>query len=213
MTNTITPVYPSTLQADELSRRQVAEMLQTTARSVEKLTASGYLPDLRAGRVLSLARRPFLYTDGVQPVLRQAVAQIDPDGERDYIGEGAMLTDAQQLDADRRWWRCDAEQVVAAGLLPVTLAGFVVTVLKIIDTETQVRRVIPGRGAQTTTVEVRYAFSASIAGRSRALGEPERDYLAPDLSDQERDTVQVMLGGRSSARSGGPFAYLPQIGA
>jgi hypothetical protein len=199
MTNTITPVYPSTLQADELSRRQVAEMLQTTARSVEKLTASGYLPDLRAGRVLSLARRPFLYTDGVQPVLRQAVAP--------------MLTDAQQLDADRRWWRCDAEQVVAAGLLPVTLAGFVVTVLKIIDTETQVRRVIPGRGAQTTTVEVRYAFSASIAGRSRALGEPERDYLAPDMSDQERDTVQVMLGGRSSARSGGPFAYLPQIGA
>lgn len=92
----------------------------------------------------------------------------------------------------------------------MTLAGFTVTVLRIIDTEVQVRNPIPGRDGERAAVEVRYAFNATLAGRVRALGDPERDYVADDLSPQERHSVLMLLGGRSAARSGGPFAYLPR---
>lgn len=211
MTIKITHVHPTALGSDELSRRQAADMLQISPGGMEKLYASGYLPDLSAGRILNLARRPFLRADGVQPVLRQAPAQIDPDPEREYMGEGAHLTDAQQLDADRQWWRCDASQVVTAGLLPVTVAGFVVTVLRIEGIEKQVRRIVQNRDGDPAAVEVRWSFDATIAGRVRALGEPDRDYLAPGLEADERDAVVAMLAGRSSARSGGPIAYLPQV--
>lgn len=58
-------------------------------------------------------------------------------------------------------------------------------------------------------VELRHSFTATLAGRVRALGEPKLDFIASDLTDDEQATVRTMLSGRSAARSGGPVAYLP----
>lgn len=206
----LVPVHQATIPGDTLSRRQAADMLQMNPRGVEKLLTTGYLPDLSVSRIVGLARRPVIHADGQQPVLRQAPAELDTEDDRDYLGEGAALTDEQQVEADRQWWRCDPEAVVNAGLLPVTISGFFTTVLKIHGVEVQVRRVIPGSEGRKSSVEVRYGFHATLAGRVRALGEPESDYIAPDLSNEEREAVLTFLGGRSTARSGGPIAYLPR---
>ncbi|MDN3461131.1 hypothetical protein [Rhodococcus sp. APC 3903] len=66
--------------------------------------------------------------------------------------------------------------------------------------------------------EVRHSFEATLAGRVLELGHPrEHDngpgafYISGDLSSDEKDRVLFLLKGRSTAKSGGPIAYLPEV--
>lgn len=204
----------------ELSKPKAADLLQMNQRGISLLLDSGYLPDLEIGRIMRLAGRSILATDGNQPVLRQAAARpapvderSDPSGRRRaFVGDSAQLSDIDVVEADRMWWRSDPDTVCEAELLPVTLAGFPVTVLKILGADGGPDRVVRPKkaGGSREFVEVRHAYKAELAGRVRQLGSPELDYIAPNLSPAEQETVRIFLESRSTARSGGPIAYLPK---
>lgn len=116
-----------------LTRQQAASVLQITKRSVAKLLDSKYLSALTVDRVTALSKYPALLSPDQQPVLRQRIAQRASQEPlpRAWIGESANLTDSEVVDVDSRWWRCSPDRIVDAGFLPVTIAGFVVTVLQI----------------------------------------------------------------------------------
>lgn len=205
-----------------LSRRQAAEQLQISPGGIDRLLDSRYLPDLSVQRIWDLSKRRILIADGCQPVLRQglmAPADDDPSTKypREFIGESADLTNDQVLAADQQWWRCEPQNVVNARFLPVTIAGFPVTVLKILGDRERDRithRFTARNGREMT--EIRYSFEARLAGRVKELGHLHADEdsseafcIDPDLSDAERERVLFLLKGRSTAQSGGPIAYLP----
>ncbi len=200
-----------------LTRPQAADLLQVSPRTVDLLLDSGYLPDLGIERVLRAARTPYLeVVDADQPVLRQALAKPEPERPdvRPFMGESATLSDADVVLADCMWWRADPDLVVKAELLPVTVGGFVVTVLWVRGVASAERVLLEAGGGSRRrsrdVTHVRYAFEATLAGRVRALGEPGRDYVDPTLPPELADAARVMLGARSTARSGGPIAYVPR---
>jgi hypothetical protein len=153
-----------------------------------------------------------LVAKGDQPVLRQGVKEAaGPNDPRPFIGESTDHDDDEVLEVDRMSWRCNKDAVLAAGLLPVTMSGFPVTVLKILDEEPIDERYESVSASGRRTVEVRWKFSAELAGRVRILGDPDADFIRPTLTPQERAVVVRFLSGRSAARSGGPMAYLPKV--
>lgn len=194
-----------------LTRQQAASVLQITKRSVAKVLDSKYLSALTVDQITTLSKYPALLSPDQQPVLRQRIAQQAGQETlpRAWIGESANLTDSEVVDADSRWWRCSPDNIVHARFLPVTIAGFVVTVLHIHglrDTATREWDSKQGRAGH----EVRHAFEATLAARVRELGHPESNFVNPTLTPQEANHVRTILGGRSSAHSGGPIAYLPE---
>lgn len=209
---TILTTPPSGRPSGHLSRRQAADLLEMNVQGIDKLLNSGYLPDLKLERLLTLAARPMLVAKGDQPVLRQGVKELaGPDDRREFIGESTDHDDDEVLEVDRMWWRCNKDAVLAAGLLPVTMSGFPVTVLKILDEEPRAQRYESVSASGRRIVEVRYEFFAELAGRVRTLGVPDADFVSPTLTPQERAVVVRFLSGRSAARSGGPMAYLPKV--
>ncbi|WP_247706325.1 DNA-binding protein [Streptomyces liliiviolaceus] len=81
--------------------------------------------ELRARQTASLDHLPV----SELAVLRVDVARPVQEPDRLWIGFAASLPPADLLRALRGWWRCDAASVAAAGVLPVTLSGYVVAVL------------------------------------------------------------------------------------
>ncbi|MEV5016644.1 DNA-binding protein [Streptomyces sp. NPDC053780] len=191
------------------TRSQAAHVLGVSANTVGKLLGSGFLRDLQAARVCALARAPHVsVVQGVLPVLRTAAAVCPADGDddRDFIGDSPDLSDEQFLRASRQWWRCDPETIVAAGVLPVAVAGWVTGVLAVQGHEGTRHG---GRG------EVRHSFTATVAGRVGALDAPATfRVLATDRA--VADLTGTLLGARvHTAVSGGPIAYLrvqPAVG-
>lgn len=184
------------------TRSQAANALGLSPNTVGKLLDSRFLRDLQATRVLTLARAPHVsVVQGVLPVLRTAAAAppLDEDDDRDFIGDSPDLTDEQFLRASRQWWRCEPETIVAAGVLPVAVAGWVTGVLTITGHDGTQHR---GRG------EVRHSFTATVAGRVGTLDAPESfRVLATDRA--VADLTGRLLGARvHTAVSGGPIAYL-----
>ena len=209
-----TTVFP------HLSRRQAADQLQISLGGIDRLLASGYLPDLSVQRIWDLSTRRILIADGCQPVLRQGLktlADDDPSTKypREFMGESWDLDDDEVVAADQQWWRCEPQNVVNARFLPVTIAGFPVTVLRIRGVREAVPHRFTARNGHEMT-EIRYSFDAELAGRARELGHLRADedcveafYVDPALPDAERERVLLLLKGRSTAQSGGPIAYLP----
>ena len=151
---------------DVLTRAQAQMVLGLTPKTVSMLLASRFLPDLRASRVHALSRaRRIIVTSGRLPVLRAGAAVPPPEDydRREFLGDGAGLSDRQFLEASRRWWRCDADAVVSAGLLAVAVGGWVTGVLAVRGVERSWRH---GSG------QVRYAFDAEVAGRVGVLDDP-----------------------------------------
>lgn len=207
----------------QVSRKRAADMLRLSVGAIAALESSGYLPDRSITRILELAQSPFMVAvDRPVPVLRQADASPAPDHERDvrlsatraWIGDSAFLSDQQVLEACRAWWRTDPDAICEAGILPVTRAGFVTTVLRIDGLAGTDRVDVPATEAKGAYREIRHCFHARLAGRVGALGDPASYQLKDQTVEGEyRELTQRMLGRRSAARSGGPMAYLPTIAA
>lgn len=109
-------------------------------------------------------------------------------------GFSATMPPEDLLHLLRGWWRCDAASVTAGGLLPVTVAGYVVAVLTNLD-------------QWETNGQGRTAFpDAVLAGYVTDLTTPAIHITAPDATS--RETAQLLLGTRLASDSGGPIAYV-----
>lgn len=88
---------------------------------------------------------------------------------RKYIGESAIHSDAECVEANQgQWAGFNVDHVLGARFLPVTLRKFPVSVLQIHDVNDD--------------DEERVSFVATLAGRVRELGAPELNYIDPSLS-------------------------------
>ncbi|MFJ6141572.1 hypothetical protein [Kitasatospora sp. NPDC092286] len=187
---------------DVLTRNQAASLLGLSPNTVTKLLNSDFLPDLRASRVLALSRAPQVtVTTGYLPVLRTAAAAppADPaEDPRPFLGDSATISDLEFLEANRMWWRCDAERIVQAGVLAIAVAGWVTGVLSIHARE----------DSRVGRTEIRHSFKAEVAGRVGLLDDPN-SYRVLATDPALATLTGQLLGARvQAAVSGGPIAYL-----
>ncbi|MFE7524638.1 DNA-binding protein [Kitasatospora sp. NPDC057542] len=177
---------------------------------MKKLMATGVVPGVREqGRQVfplaalqALQDRPsadltVLGTVEVAVLRSDAPARVN-EPDRDWIGFGTVLDQAQLLAALSGWWRCDPARVAAGGVLPVTVAGFVVAVLTAL-TEWE------SDGTSGTTGRYRFP-KARLAGYLTDLTAPAN---AADPADAEDARLAgLLLGTRLPSVSGGPIAYV-----
>ncbi|WP_151775786.1 hypothetical protein [Streptomyces abyssomicinicus] len=185
-----------------LSRAEAASILDLSVNTVTKLLDSGFLPGLAVSQVTALSRAPQVSVkEGVLPVLRTGApaAPRRADDTRKVIGTGATMDDELFLEASRQWWRCDPEAIVAAGVLPVAVAGWVVGVLAV-------------HGVQETRRyqhnEVRHSFTAEITGRVGTLDDASSYHVTAKDPALAELTGQLLGARVKGAVSGGPIAYL-----
>ncbi|AJP05416.1 hypothetical protein TU94_00245 [Streptomyces cyaneogriseus subsp. noncyanogenus] len=191
-----------------LTTGQVAEELGCAVTTFRRLVQAGLLPGLsrRGVRVMTplsvvqaLSARPSAALQQLDvkevPVLRVDVAKPVDDPEREWIGFTASLGPEDLLKALRGWWRCDPASVAAAGVLPVTLSGYVVAVLT-------------GLERWERNAEGRYAFpDARLAGYVTDLATPRLTITA--RTNRDRKLAELLLGTRLASHSGGAIAYVP----
>ncbi|WP_158845633.1 DNA-binding protein [Streptomyces sp. NRRL WC-3742] len=178
---------------------------------MKKLMATGVVPGVREqGRqVFPLAALQQLQARPVAELTVLGMAEVavlrsdaptrveEPD--RDWIGFGAALNEAQLLAALSGWWRCDPARVAAGGVLPVTVAGFVVAVLTgLAEWESD--------GTAGTAGRFRFP-KARLAGYLRDLTAPANAAAPADPEDAR--LAGQLLGTRLPSVSGGPIAYVP----
>ncbi len=184
-----------------VSRQKAAELLKTSVSSIQFLLDSGYLPDLDAKRLLTMADYPLLYSDTDYPVLQQALgadSQPEPLLNRTRVGESAQHSDAVCLLANQgAWMGFRDSDVLSARFLPVTLRKFTVSVLHVTG--------ILG------TVGDRTVYDATLAGRVRELGNPDLNYIDPSLSPADQDIVHTLLTSRSTSNVPGPCGKLKTL--
>ncbi|MGW7444979.1 DNA-binding protein [Kitasatospora sp. NPDC054795] len=188
---------------------QAGAALGCSIPTVKKLLATGVVPGVReAGRQVfplaalqQLQARPAADLAALGPaevaVLRSdAPARVEEPG-REWIGFGTGLDEAQLLAALSGWWRCDPARVAAGGVLPVTVAGFVVAVLT---------GLTAWESDGTVGTAGRYRFpKARLAGYLTDLTAPAN---AADPADPEDVRLAgLLLGTRLASVSGGPIAY------
>ncbi|MFE4600466.1 DNA-binding protein [Kitasatospora indigofera] len=177
---------------------------------MRKLMATGVVPGVRdTGRQVfplavlqQLQTRPaadltVLGAPEVAVLRSDAPAKVE-EPDREWIGFGAGLDEAQLLASLSGWWRCDPARVAAGGVLPVTVAGFVVAVLTGL-TEWEADGTVGTAG--------RYRFTrARLAGYLSDLTAPVN---AADPADpQDARLAGLLLGTRLASVSGGPIAYV-----
>ncbi|MCX5373564.1 helix-turn-helix domain-containing protein [Streptomyces sp. NBC_00015] len=190
-----------------LTTGQAAEELDCAVTTFRRLVHAGLLPGISRrgvrvmiplGTVQALSARPHapLQQMGTSEiaVLRVDTAQPADDADRDWIGFAATLSPDSLLKALRGWWRCNAASVAAGGVLPVTLAGYVVAVLTGLD-----------RWEKNT--EGRHAFpDARLAGYVTDLAAPHT--VITSSIDGDRRLAELLLGTRLTSHSGGAVAYV-----
>lgn len=127
-------------------------------------------------------------------VLRVDAARASNDSDRTWIGYAPHLGVSNILKSLRGWWRCDPGSIAAAGVLPVTLSGYVVAVLTGLDTWQ--------RNSQG-----RYAFpDARLAGYVTDLAAPKVEI--PSTRSEDHELAALLLGTRLQSNSGGAIAYV-----
>ncbi|MET9618132.1 DNA-binding protein [Kitasatospora indigofera] len=177
---------------------------------MKKLIATGVVPGVREqGRQVfplaalqRLQARPaadlaVLGASEVAVLRSDAPARVE-EADRAWIGFGTGLDEAQLLAALSGWWRCDPARVAAGGVLPVTVAGFVVAVLT---------GLAEWEADGTVGTAGRYRFTkARLAGYLTDLTAPVN---AADPADpQDARLASLLLGTRLPSFSGGPIAYV-----
>ncbi|MFJ1796850.1 DNA-binding protein [Kitasatospora griseola] len=189
---------------------QAGTALGCSIPTVKKLMATGVIPGVRGqGRqVFPLAAlqqlqvRPAADLTALGPaevaVLRSdAPAKVD-EPDREWIGFGAALNEAQLLAALSGWWRCDPARVAAGGVLPVTVAGFVVAVLT---------GLTGWESDGTVGTAARFRFpKARLAGYLTDLTAPAN--VADPAVPEDARLASLLLGTRLASVSGGPIAYV-----
>lgn len=190
---------------------QAGTALGCSIPTVKKLMATGVVPGVRdTGRQVfplaalqQLQARPaadltVFGTPEVAVLRSDAPARVD-EPDRDWIGFGTALDQAQLLAALSGWWRCDPARVAAGAVLPVTVAGFVVAVLTGIQ---------EWEADGTVGTTGRYRFpKARLAGYLTDLTAPAN---TADPTDPEYARLAgLLLGTRLPSVSGGPIAYVP----
>ncbi|WP_241003078.1 DNA-binding protein [Streptomyces sp. CB01881] len=189
---------------------QAGTALGCSIPTVKKLMATGVVPGVREqGRQVfplaalqQLQARPaadltVLGAPEVAVLRSDAPARVE-EPDRDWIGFGAALDQAQLLAALSGWWRCDPARVAAGGVLPVTVASFVVAVLTGL-TEWE------ADGTAGTAGRFRFP-KARLAGYLTDLTAPAN---AADPADPEDVRLAgLLLGTRLASVSGGPIAYV-----
>ncbi|MEU3571391.1 DNA-binding protein [Kitasatospora sp. NPDC036755] len=190
---------------------QAGTALGCSIPTVKKLMATGVVPGVREqGRQVfplaalqRLQARPAadltaLGTGEVAVLRSDAPARVE-ELDRQWIGFGTGLDQAQLLAALSGWWRCDPARVAAGTVLPVTVAGFVVAVLT---------GLAGWESDGTVGTAGRYRFpKARLAGYLTDLTAPAN---AADPTDAEDARLAgLLLGTRLPSVSGGPIAYVP----
>ncbi|MFE7564187.1 DNA-binding protein [Kitasatospora sp. NPDC057500] len=189
---------------------QVGTALGCSIPTVKKLLATGVVPGVReqgrqvfplaALQALQICPAADLTVLGVPEVavLRSdAPARVD-EPDREWIGFGTALDEAQLLAALSGWWRCDPARVSVGGVLPVTVAGFVVAVLTgLAEWESD--------GTVGTTGRYRFP-KARLAGYLTDLTAPANAAAPADAEDAR--LAGLLLGTRLPSVSGGPIAYV-----
>ncbi|GGS72367.1 hypothetical protein GCM10010222_11460 [Streptomyces tanashiensis] len=191
-----------------LTTGQAASELGMAITTFRRLVHAGLLPGLstRGVRVMipletvqALSSRPLAPLHRLPAhevaVLRMRGADPSPSGTAQGTAGFSTVLLADDLLANLRgWWRCDAASVAAGGVLPVTVAGYVVAVL------TNLQR-------WETSDTGRSAFpDAVLAGHVTDLTRPTIRLTAPDT--ESRTAAQLLLGTRLASDSGGPIAYV-----
>ncbi|MFF4384586.1 DNA-binding protein [Kitasatospora sp. NPDC001547] len=189
---------------------QAGTALGCSIPTVKKLMATGVVPGVREqGRQVfplaalqALQARPAadltaLGAAEVAVLRSDAPARVE-EPDRQWIGFGTALNEAQLLAALSGWWRCDPARVAAGGVLPVTVAGFVVAVLTgLAEWESD--------GTVGTTGRFRFP-KARLAGYLRDLTAPANAANPQDPEDAR--LAGLLLGTRLASVSGGPIAYV-----
>lgn len=191
-----------------LTTGQAAQELGCAITTFRRLVHAGLLPGLsrRGVRVMvplnvvqSLSQRRHSPLDRLDAreiaVLRVDAAKQVQEPDRNWIGFAASLAPEDLLKALRGWWRCDVPSVAVAGVLPVTLSGYVVAVLT-------------GLERWERNAEGRYAFpDARLAGYVTDLATPRLAITA--RTNRDRELAELLLGTRLASHSGGAIAYVP----
>ncbi|MFJ8955310.1 helix-turn-helix domain-containing protein [Streptomyces sp. NPDC102381] len=190
-----------------LTTGQAAQELGCAITTLRRLVHAGLLPGLtRHGvrvmipldAVQNLAARAHAPLGHVEAdeiaVLRVDAARQVTESDREWAGFAASLPPDALLKALRGWWRCDAASVAAGGVLPVTVAGYVVAVLT-------------GLEQWESNAQGRRAFShARLAGYVTDLAAPTKALTATAAG--ERRLADRLLGTRLPSHSSGPIAYV-----
>ncbi|NEB04241.1 helix-turn-helix domain-containing protein [Streptomyces sp. SID13726] len=191
-----------------LTTGQAAEELGCAITTFRRLIQAGLLPGLsrRGVRVMiplevvqALRERRHAPLGQLQAtevaVLRVDTARPTTEPDRSWLGFAVRLAPEDLLKALRGWWRCDAASVAAGGVLPVTLAGYVVAVLT-------------GLERWEKNTEGRHAFpNARLAGYTTDLATPQT--VITSSADDDRRIAELLLGTRLASNSGGAIAYVP----
>ncbi|MFF1794009.1 DNA-binding protein [Kitasatospora sp. NPDC058263] len=165
--------------------------VRDTGRQVFPLAA---LQQLQARPAADLT---MLGTPEVAVLRSDAPARVD-EPDREWIGFGTGLDAAQLLAALSGWWRCDPARVAAGGVLPVTVAGFVVAVLTgLAEWESD--------GTVGTAGRFRFP-KARLAGYLTDLTAPVN--VADPADTEDARLAGLLLGTRLTSVSGGPIAYV-----
>lgn len=191
-----------------LTTGQAAQELGCAVTTFRRLARTGVLPGVSHHGVRTMVPWAVVQALGRLPaapvyrlsarevaVLRVDAAHRVDEPERSWIGFHTDLKPAELLAALRGWWRCDGTSVTAGGVLPVTVAGYVVAVLTHL-TE-------PEKGPRG-----RHRFTHSrLAGYVTDLARPSLQLPSNDPDD--RDLATDLLATRLPSHSGGAIAYVP----
>lgn len=198
-----------------ISLRQAAIRFDLSYNALQRITAAGLLPSARQHGTTPaiptevaqrLAARSAVDLHSLLPsaqgattmgVLRVDAAKPVSGQDRPFIGFHADLAPEDLLEALRGWWMGNPEKIADAGVLPVTLGGFVVAVLTGL-TSWDTKLTDNGRS--------RHRFDAKLAGYLSNLDEPV-NMVKIGTADDLR-TADHLLGKRLPSTAGGPIAYV-----
>lgn len=190
-----------------LSPAAARRVLGVSAAPLARLLETGFLPSLAVPDVMPLERSGRVaVTHGALPVLRVGGPKaVVESGRQRTIGVSTKMSKDDFLKSTTKYWTCDAESVVAEGMLAVAVSGWVVATLAISGinetTETPIYR-----EGKLVTVEKRIAFDATLAGRVKNLAclDPELYPCDPEVAA----STARMLGARVPSRQGAPLVMV-----
>ncbi|MEV4291882.1 hypothetical protein AB0K40_40810 [Nonomuraea bangladeshensis] len=187
------------LSYDALRRIAAAGLLPEVGRHHDKLVISTDTARQLQDRSAVVLHHLLPTPEGIatMAVLRVDVAKPVSDQDRPFIGFHADLTPEDLLEALRGWWVGNPDKISQAGILPVTLGGFVVAVLTGLS---------GWDSKETENGLTRHRFDARLAGYISDLSAPA-NMITVGAADDLR-VAELLLGKRLTSTAGGPIAYV-----